>query len=54
VSLGTTPKPDSELAGLVRSLTRRPSRAGVALWKRPEALAVAILLAAIALSIFFA
>ena len=47
-------KPESELVGLVRSLTPKPSHAHLAWWKRPEALAVAVLVGAIALNIFFA
>ncbi len=54
VSLFTKPRPDEELVGLVRSLTKMPSHAHLKWWKRPEALAVAILLAAIAINIFFA
>ena len=54
VSLLTKPRPDGELVGLVRSLTRMPSYAHLPWWKRPEALAVAVLAGAIALSIFFA
>ncbi len=54
VSLMTKPKPESELVGLVHSLTPKPPHAHLKWWKRPEALAVAILLGAIALNIFFA
>jgi len=54
VSLMTKPRPDSELVGLVRSLTKMPSHAHLPWWKRPEALAVAVLVGAIALNIFFA
>ncbi|HVZ83727.1 MAG TPA: sodium:solute symporter family protein [Terracidiphilus sp.] len=54
VSLFTKPKPDSELVGLVHSLTPKPSTAHLSWWKRPEALAVAVLLGAVALNIFFA
>ena len=54
VSLMTKPKPESELVGLVHSLTPKPPHAHLEWWKRPEALAVAILLVAIALNIFFA
>ena len=54
VSLFTKPKPDSELVGLVRSLTKMPSHAHLPWWKRPEALAIAVLVGAIALNIFFA
>jgi len=53
VSLMTKPKPESELVGLVHSLTPKPEAAHIIWWKRPEALAVAVLLMAIALNIFF-
>jgi len=54
VSLMTKPRPEAELVGLVHSLTPKPSMSHLAWWKRPEALAVAVLLGAIALGIFFA
>lgn len=54
VSLMTKPKPESELVGLVHSLTPKPETSHLVWWKRPEALAVAILLGAVALNIFFA
>jgi len=54
VSLCTKPRPESELVGLVHSLTPKPPKAHNRWWKSPEALAVAILLCAIALNIFFA
>ena len=50
VSFLTEPRPEPELAGLVHSLTPRPKRVPTAWWKRPEALAAAILLAAVALN----
>ena len=53
VSLLTKPKPDEELVGLVRSMTKMPSHAHLPWWKRPEALAVAVLVGAIGLNIFF-
>jgi SSS family solute:Na+ symporter len=53
VSLMTKPKPESELVGLVHSLTPKPEAAHIIWWKRPEALAVAVLLMAVALNIFF-
>lgn len=52
VSLSTRPRAESELMGLVHSLTPRPAQA--LWWKRPEALAVAILLAALILNLCFA
>jgi len=54
VSLCTKPRPESELVGLVHSLTPKPPHAHAEWWKRPEALAVAILLVAVGLNIFFA
>jgi len=54
VSQFTKAKPEAELVGLVHSLTPKPETSHLVWWKRPEALAVAILIAAIALNIFFA
>jgi SSS family solute:Na+ symporter len=54
VSLCTKPRPEAELVGLVHSLTPKPPREHNRWWKSPEALAVAILICAIALNIFFA
>jgi SSS family solute:Na+ symporter len=54
VSLCTKARPDAELVGLVCSLTPKPARAKSVWRKRPEALAVAILLAAVVLSVLFA
>jgi SSS family solute:Na+ symporter len=53
VSLATKARPESELVGLVHSLTPKPAKAHLIWWKRPEALAVAVLLMAVALNIFF-
>jgi SSS family solute:Na+ symporter len=53
VSLVTKPKPESELVGLVHSLTPKPEAAHLTWWRRPEALAVAVLLGAVAVNIFF-
>jgi SSS family solute:Na+ symporter len=52
VSRFTNPKPEKELKGLVHSPARH--RAKRVWWKRPEAVAAAILLAAIAMGLFFA
>lgn len=54
VSIVTSPRPESELAGLMHSPAPTSSPTQPLWWKRPEALAGAILLAAIALNIFFA
>ena len=53
MSYCTKARPEAELVGLVHSLTPKPERARIAWWKRPEALAVAVLLGAVALNIFF-
>ena len=50
VSRWTKPRPDEELRGLVRSLTELPP-ARAAWWKRPEMMAAAILVAAIAVNL---
>lgn len=51
VSLITAPRPQSELVNLLHARLSTPR---VALWKRPEALAIAVLILAIVLNIFFA
>ena len=54
VSYCTKARPESELVGLVHSLTPKPKRpANEAWWARPETLALAVLLGAVALNIFF-
>ena len=53
VSLMTKAKPESELVGLVHSLTPKPPKAHDVWWKSPEALAIAVLVMAVALNIFF-
>lgn len=52
VSFGTKARPDKELKGLVHS--RRGKRKVAVWWKRPEAMAAAILLAAVAVGMWFA
>ncbi len=52
VSVFTKARPEAELKGLVHSLVE-PGRVSKTWWKRPEALAVAILLAAIAVNLIF-
>ena len=54
VSLVTRPRTSADLAGLVYSLLPARTPAQIAWWKSPESLALAILLAAIAVNIFFA
>ena len=54
VSYCTMARPESELVGLVHSLTPKPKRPENELWwQRPETLALAVLVGAIALNIFF-
>jgi len=52
VSRFTNPKSEKELKGLVHSPARRRTKG--LWWKRPEAVAIAILLAAVAIGLFFA
>jgi solute:Na+ symporter, SSS family len=52
VSLGTKPRPDLELADLVHSLRAR-GPANATWWKRPEAIAAVILMAAIGVTLIF-
>ena len=54
VSLFTKVRAESELAGLVYGLTPKPARKKAAWWKRPEALAAGVLLAAVVLSFLLA
>jgi SSS family solute:Na+ symporter len=53
VSLLTRPRPEAELRGLVYSLTERPREEHLEWYRRPSALAVAVLLAALVLNIIF-
>ncbi len=53
VSLVTKPRPDSELRGLVYSLTERQRDEGLPWYKRPMTLGVIVLLAALVLNIIF-
>jgi len=53
-SLATSPRSERELVGMVYSLTPRPEQHRAEWWRRPEALAVAILVGAIAINIFLA
>ena len=46
-------RPESELVGLVHSLTPKPPKAHDVWWKSPVALGAAVLLMAVALNIFF-
>jgi len=53
VSLGTKPRPDEELAGLVYSLTPHSASDNLPWYKRPPALGIAVLLVALLLNILF-
>jgi solute:Na+ symporter, SSS family len=53
VSLATRPRDDKELVGLVYSLTERPKEDHVAWYKRPAAVAVAVLFLTVVLNIIF-
>ena len=54
LSLVTKPRPESELAGLVYSLTPKPVEAHLAWWQKPATLAVAVLAVLVVLNIIFA
>jgi len=53
VSLATRPRPDSEMVGLVYSLTERPEREAGGWLRRPEALAVLVLAMVVVLNVIF-
>src|SRR5437773_4799473 len=53
VSLVTRPRPDSELTGLVYSLTQRPRDENASWYKRPGTLALVVLAMTLALNIIF-
>jgi solute:Na+ symporter, SSS family len=53
VSVVTRPRPDTELAGLVYSLTERPREAGIAWYRRPGMLGAVALAAALILNVVF-
>jgi SSS family solute:Na+ symporter len=53
ISLITKPRPDSELRGLVYSLTERPREDRLAWYKRPAILGAIVLAAALVLNIIF-
>jgi SSS family solute:Na+ symporter len=53
VSLMTRQRPDDELRGLVYSLTPKPEEAHVEWYKRPAALAIAVLVLTVILNIIF-
>ena len=53
VSLVTRPRPESELRGLVYSLTERPRVTGEPWYKRPGPLGVVVLTVTLVLNIIF-
>jgi SSS family solute:Na+ symporter len=53
ISLFGKPKPESELVGLVYSLTPKPELGHIDWWKRPEALAVVLIVMVVSLNIIF-
>ncbi|MDE3104029.1 MAG: sodium:solute symporter family protein [Acidobacteriota bacterium] len=54
VSLVTSPRPDSELVGLVYSLTPQPEEGHLEWYQKPATLAIAVLVMLIALNLVFA
>lgn len=53
ISLATRPRPEGELAGLVYSLTERPSEEHLAWYKRPLALGAGVIAFALVLNLIF-
>jgi SSS family solute:Na+ symporter len=53
ISLLTRPREDNQLAGLVYSLTEKPSEKHLPWYKRPAALAVIIIVVLVLLNVFF-
>ena len=53
VSLATKPRPESELVGLVYSLTEQPSEEHLPWYQRPATLGVIVLAMALVLNIIF-
>ena len=54
VSLVTTPRPESELVGLVYSLTPKPVEGHLTWYEKPSTLAIAVLTILVALNLVFA
>ena len=54
VSLMTEPRPESELVGLVYSLTPKPVETHLEWWQKPSTLAIAVLVMLVALNLVFA
>ncbi len=53
ISLVTRPRDEKDLVGLVYSLTPKPSSAGLAWYRRPLVLGVIVLVASVALNLYF-
>ncbi|HEY9127168.1 MAG TPA: Na+/galactose cotransporter, partial [Acidobacteriaceae bacterium] len=53
ISLFGKPKPESELVGLVHSLTPKPDHGHLPFWKRPEALAILLIVMVVSLNLIF-
>jgi SSS family solute:Na+ symporter len=54
VSLATRPRPDSELVGLVYSLTPRPVETHLEWYQKPSTLGIAVLAMLVVLNLVFA
>jgi SSS family solute:Na+ symporter len=54
VSLATAPRPESELVGLVYSLTPKPIETHLEWWQKPATLAIAVLAILVVLNLVFA
>jgi SSS family solute:Na+ symporter len=53
ISMFGAPRPESELVGLVYSLTPKPEMGHLPWWRRPEALAVLLIVMVVGLNIIF-
>ena len=53
ISLATQPRPDSELKGLVYSLTEKPQDQRLTFFQKPTTFAALVLLATLALNLIF-
>jgi len=54
ISLVTKPRRESELVGLVYSLTPKPVESHLSWWQKPATLAIAVLVLLVALNLVFA
>jgi SSS family solute:Na+ symporter len=53
ISLMTAPRPDAELVGLVRSLTKMPEDEKLPWFRRPAALALVVIVILVTLNVIF-